>query len=117
MTFATIQTKYADQALERFEANRSLLLDAIKATGVSPRAPINVNPAAAPAGGGGAAAGGGGGAGGGAKKLAVNKSLKPFTLLASHNPTEFKGWGRQFKGYYRSSNMELLEIPDQQLYL
>ena len=99
---------YLDEALERFEANRSLLLDAIKAAGVPPRQPIT-----APAAGG---AGGGGGAGG-ARKLAVNKSLKPFTLLTTHNPTEFKGWGRQFRGYYRSSNMELLEIPDQQLYL
>ena len=100
---------YLDEALDRFEANRSLLLDAIKAAGVPPRQPIN-----APAAGG---AGGGGGRGAGARKLAVNKSLKPFTLLTTHNPTEFNGWGRQFRGYCRSSNMELLEVPDQQLYL
>ena len=58
----------------------------------------------------------GGAGGGGPRKLAVNKSLKPFTLLATHNPTEFKCWGRQFRGYYRSSNMDLLEVSDQQLY-
>ena len=52
-----------------------------------------------------------------AVKLNINKSLKPEPLLATHNPTEFKQWARQFKAYYRSSNMEILEIPDQQIYL
>ena len=42
--------------------------------------------------------------------------LKYITLLQTHNPTEFKNWCRLFKGYYRSSNLDLLEVPDQQLY-
>ena len=98
--------EFGNKLMERFEANRSILLDCINALGIAARQPVIAGGAV-----------GGGGGGGGGKKLAVNKSLKPFTLLASHNPTEFKCWVRQFRGYYRSSNMELLEVPDQQLYL
>ena len=86
---------------DRYEKNRSLILDAIKVVGVPAREPIQTAR----------------GTGGGAGRLNINKSLKPFTLLATHNPTEFKNWARQFKAYYRSSNMDVLEVPDQQIYL
>ena len=88
---------------ERYEANRSLLLDAIKVVGTKPRERVteNRNP---------------NGNGVVGRKMVVNKSLKPFNLLQTHNPTEFKNWCRLFKGYYRSSNLDLLEVPDQQLY-
>ena len=59
-----------------------------------------------------------GGAEGGADgKLNVNKSLKPFVLLATHNPSEITNWSHQFKAYFRSSNIAVLEKHDQQIYL
>ena len=98
--------RYLDKANECYEKNRSALLDMIKQIDVPLREPATVAGRAA------------GGAGGGAPgKLNVNKSLKPFTLLTTHNPSEFVNWCRQFKAYYRSSNMEVLEYPDQQIYL
>ena len=100
--------RYLDALNDRFEKNRSDMLDAIKAMDVTPREDIT------------SARGcqrGDRPAGGNTVKLNINKSLKPETLLATHNLTEFKQWARQFKAYYRSSNMEILEIPDQQIYL
>ena len=94
---------YSDHLGERYEANRSLLLDAIKVVGAKPQERIveNRNPNGNSTGG---------------CKLVVNKSLKPFNLLQSHDPTEFKNWCRLFRGYFRSSNLDLLEVPDQQFY-
>ena len=96
--------EYADKLSEAYEGNRAYILDAINTIGTPAREALNQNRAQ-------------GAAGGQAKKLAINKSLKPFTLSPSHTPIEFKNWARQFKGYYRSSNLDTLELPDQQLYL
>ena len=100
--------KYLDKIGDRYEKNRAIILDTIKVVDVPRRESVTTTrgtPATGAAG------------GGATPKLNVNKSLKPFTLLATHNPTEFKNWGRQFKAYYRSSHMETLEVPDQQIYL
>ena len=101
---------YLDELLGRYEENKFNILDAIKATGLQPREPLtratrrsrrtgspdddNTD-----------------------VKLHLNKSLKPFSLLSTHNPTEFRSWVKQFRAYWRTSNMESLEVADQQIYL
>ena len=66
-----------------------------------------------------AGAGAGGAAGGGAApaRLTINKSLKPFTLLPSHTPADFRHWKKLYKAYFRTSHMEVLDPEDQQVYL
>ena len=91
-----------DPITRQYMDNRELVLEALAALTANP------NTAAAPA---------PAGAGGGAARLNVNKSLKPFTLLPTHNPTEFKHWQKLYRAYYRTSNMELLEHEDQQVYI
>ena len=102
--------EYLANTQEKYGTTKELLLTAINDAGVRPRQPLAQNTRRT-------SDGNASGAGDAHKKLNVNKSLKPFTLLPSHNPTEFKSWARLFKGFYRSSNLELLEKADQQLYL
>ncbi len=45
-----------------------------------------------------------------------NEALKPPTLKKDDSPVVFASWKDRFGSYYRTSNFQKLEIPDQQSY-
>ena len=89
-----------DAVYAQFDKNREKVLEALSLVAVTPV---------------GTAQGGGGGGGG--ARLNVNKSLKPFTLLPTHSPTEYKHWAKLFRAYFRTSHMDTIEAEDQQVYV
>ena len=69
------------------------------------------------AGGGRGGSGASGGARGDTPCLTINKSLKPFKLLPTLSPTDFRHWKQLYKAYFRISHMEVLDPEDQQVYV
>ena len=50
-------------------------------------------------------------------KPRINEALKPYTLNASHSPTEFKTWKKRFLAFYENSQLATLTDLEQQSYI
>ena len=55
--------------------------------------------------------------GGGQRTPKINDALKPFKLTRDNDPVEFRAWATQFRSFYNTSRLDLLEREDQQAYL
>lgn len=52
-----------------------------------------------------------------AGRIKTYDALKPFTLTRDHTPAELRNWILQFKAFYSTSQMDQLNIEDQQAFL
>ena len=100
-----------DDIIGRYEQMTERIISTLEEVATPPRQPAAAAPVPPPD------PAAGGPAANGARFMKVNESLKPFKLTTDHNPIEFRSWCNQFKSFFNTSRLDLIQPADQQAYL